>query len=75
MPSTVIRRVAYRPGQAVLDVELVTGRVYRYLAVPEPIGRAMEGARIKGVAFNRTIRGRYAFERLPAWPDEPSEPE
>jgi hypothetical protein len=74
VPSTVIRRVAYRPGQAVLDVEFMTGRVYRYLAVPEAVGRAMEGARIKGAAFNRTIRDRYAFERLPAWPDEPSVP-
>ena len=68
MPSTVIRRFAYRPAEAALDVEFVTGRVYRYLAVPDEAARGLAEARIKGTYFNRAIRDRYAFERLCGWP-------
>lgn len=72
MPSTVIRRFAYRPAEAALDVEFVTGRVYRYHAVPEEVVRGLAGARSKGGYFNRAIRDRFACERLGGWeaPDD-----
>lgn len=68
MPSTVIRRFAYRPEEQALDVEFVTGRVYRYRGVPEDVAAAMKAAFSKGVYFNRAIRDRYEHERLRGWP-------
>jgi hypothetical protein len=72
MPSTVIRRFAYRPAAAALDTEFVSGRVYRYQAVPEPVARGLAEARSKGGYFNRRVRDRFACERLTGWdpPDE-----
>ena len=67
MPSTVIRRFAYRPAEAALDVEFTTGRVYRYFAVPEPVARGLAGARSKGAYFNRAIRDDFRYERLSGW--------
>lgn len=72
MPSTVIRRFAWRPQEQALDIEFVTGRVYRYRAVPEGVAEAMKRAFSKGVYFNHHIRDHYRHERLRAWPpDEP----
>jgi hypothetical protein len=74
MPSTVIRRFAWRPGNLAdppaLDVEFTTGRVYRYAAVPEEVALAMRGAFSKGSFFNRRIRDAYAHTRLPEWPPD-----
>jgi hypothetical protein len=67
MPSTVIRRFAYRPELQALDIEFVTGRVYRYHGVPGEVAEAMRGAFSKGVYFNRHIRDRYRHERLRVW--------
>ena len=74
MPSTVIRRFAWRASEQALDVEFVTGRVYRYAGVPEEVALAMRGAFSKGSFFNRRIRDRFPCERLRGgWP--PDEPE
>ena len=67
MPSTVIRRYAYRPAEAALDIEFVSGRVYRYFAVPEAIARGMGEVRSKGGYFNRRVRDRFACEELAGW--------
>lgn len=67
MPSAVVRRYAYRPDLAALDVEYVSGRVYRYLEVPPDIGEEMRAWRSKGAFLNRRILGRFDFERLRAW--------
>lgn len=37
MPSTAIRRYVYRPDAGALDIEFITGRVYRYFAVPPTV--------------------------------------
>jgi hypothetical protein len=69
MPSTVIRRYAYRPELSALDVEFVSGRVYRYLAVPAALAEEMRAWRAKGVFLNRKVRDRFAYEQLGGWPD------
>ena len=74
MPSTVIRRFAFRPVEAALDVEFTTGRVYRYFAVPEPVARRLAESRSKGVYFNKEIRDRFGYERLGGWEAPPDEP-
>jgi hypothetical protein len=70
MPSTVIRRFTYHPALAALDVEFVTGRVYRYRDVPEDVAHRLAAARSKGGWFNRAIRDRFGFVRLPRCPDD-----
>jgi hypothetical protein len=66
MPSTVIRAVEYRPETAELEILFTTGRRYVYHDVPPEAAEAFRTARIKGVHFNRRIRGRYRFsERAP----------
>jgi hypothetical protein len=68
MPSTVIRRFAYDPQAKALDVTFVTGRRYRYFAVPAQVAGAFGEAESKGGFFNAEIRDHYAFEELArAW--------
>jgi hypothetical protein len=71
MPSTVIRRFTYRPELEALDVEFVSGRVYRYKAVPAAVAAELAAFRAKGIGFNRLIRNRFACVRLPGWEDPP----
>ena len=66
MPSTVIRSFAYDPASGSLDVLFVTGRGYRYHAVPAEVAAAFRGAFAKGRFFNARIRDRYAATRLTA---------
>ena len=50
----------------------MSGRAYRYFAVPEAAARGLDEARSKGGCFNRRVRDRFAGERLAGWdpPDE-----
>lgn len=65
MPSTVIRNYEYRADRHELLVTFVTGRRYRYAEVPEEVARQFRMAPSKGRFFNRRIRDRYPFEKLP----------
>lgn len=64
MPSTAIRRFAYDADARALDVTFVTGRRYRYFAVPEDLAAEFRGAFSKGRFFNARIRDRFGFEEL-----------
>jgi lysyl-tRNA synthetase class 2 len=66
MPSSVIRRFAYDASRRVLDIEFVSGRRYRYRAVPPPVAEAFQGAASKGRFFNARIRDNFAFVELKA---------
>jgi hypothetical protein len=56
MPSTVIRRFDYDPRTEALDVEFVSGRCYRYAAVPEAVATAFREAFSKGRFVTARIR-------------------
>ena len=72
MPSTVIRRFDYDPAAQALDVEFVSGRRYRYHAVPEEVAERFRGAFSKGRFFNTRIRDHYAFSEIELHPaDDP----
>jgi lysyl-tRNA synthetase class 2 len=60
MPSSVIRSYVYDPDSQSLAVEFVSGRRYRYDAVPAELVEAMRRARSKGSFFNRRIRDHFA---------------
>jgi hypothetical protein len=73
MPSTVIRSFDYLPEHEALDVEFVSGRRYRYVAVPEQVAEAFRAAFSKGRFFNARIRDRYRCTELTPEPEEWSE--
>lgn len=64
MPSSVIRAFDYDADERALDVTFVTGRHYRYHAVPPRIAEGMRSATSKGRYFNARIRDHFAFTRL-----------
>lgn len=64
MPSTAIRRFAYDAEARALDVTFVTGRRYRYFAVPGELAEDFRAARSKGGFFNARVRDRFAFAEL-----------
>lgn len=64
MPSSVIRRFEYHPQRQALDVEFVSGRLYRYAAVPPEIAEGFRAAFSKGRFFNARIRDKYACIEL-----------
>ena len=64
MPSTAIRQAFYDAEREALDVTFVTGRRYRYFAVPGPVAEGFRAARSKGGYFNARIRDRFRFEEL-----------
>ena len=73
MPSTVIRSFDYDPARAALDVEFVSGRRYRYRAVPEEVAAALRDAFAKGRFFNARIRDRFPGSELQPEPEDWSE--
>lgn len=64
MPSTAIRAAFYDPQARALDLTFVTGRRYRYFAVPDAVAEGFRAARSKGAFFNHRIRDRFRFEEL-----------
>lgn len=56
MPSSVIRTFSYDPDARQLHVTFVSGRRYRYDAVPREIYEAMRRSFSKGQFFNRRVR-------------------
>jgi lysyl-tRNA synthetase class 2 len=64
MPSTAIRAACYHPDQRALDLTFVTGRRYRYFAVPPEVAEGFAAARSKGAWFNARIRNRFDFAEI-----------
>jgi lysyl-tRNA synthetase class 2 len=48
-----------------LEVKYVSGRVYRYLDVPEEVFARLLKASSKGAFVNRMLRDRYAYTEVP----------
>ena len=64
MPSAVIAAYDYDTGSETLTVRYHSGKVYRYLKMPEKIYREMRATMAKGIFLNRHIKGKYAFEEV-----------
>ena len=64
MPSTAIRSFAYDADREALDVTFVTGRRYRYRAVPAEVAEGFRTAFSRGRYFNARIRDRFGFEEI-----------
>lgn len=64
MPSAVIAGYAYDAEQQTLDIRYHSGKVYRYLNVPEKFYKEMRSTMVKGIWFNRHIKGKYRLEEV-----------
>lgn len=66
MPSAVIAAYQYDVANETLTVRYHSGKVYNYLGVPEKVYKEMRATMVKGIFFNRHIKGRYPFEEVSA---------
>jgi hypothetical protein len=62
--SSVIAALGYEPDRAWLLVRFRSGRLYRYLDVPEAEFDALVGASSIGGYYNRHIRDAFRVEEL-----------
>jgi hypothetical protein len=61
MPSAVIAEYSYDAPSETLTIRYHSGKVYNYLKVPEKVFKEMKATMVKGIWFNRNIKGRYPF--------------
>lgn len=64
MPSSVIDRAEYNAEQKFLDIKYRSGKIYRYLDVPEDEYQAYRNSFSKGKYLNQFIKTSYEFMRL-----------
>lgn len=62
--SSNVKSVGYRLTDRTLEIEFLTGRVYRYSDVPFYVYEELLEAPSVGRYFNLFIRNRYAFEEI-----------
>ncbi|HEY3147226.1 MAG TPA: KTSC domain-containing protein [Dongiaceae bacterium] len=62
--SAAIESVNYDEQKQELDIELTTGRVYRYFGVPPDVYDALMDAESKGRFYNDHVRDVYLCKRL-----------
>lgn len=61
--SSMIRSVGYDEKARILEVEFVSGSVYRYHGVPRELFEELLEAPSKGSYFLERIRGAYEYTR------------
>jgi len=59
--SSAIRSMGYDLSSHTLELEYVSGRVYRYFDVPEDVVQALREAPSLGEFVNTAIKGVYRF--------------
>ncbi|MBB6107804.1 KTSC domain-containing protein [Mucilaginibacter lappiensis] len=64
MPSAVIAAYEYDKLSETLTIQYHSGKIYNYLNVPEKVFREMRSTMVKGIWFNRHIKGKYPFEEV-----------
>lgn len=62
--SRSIAAVGYDDDAEALEIEFVTGAVYRYSGVPQDVFEDLREAPSKGAFFNRLIKDAYPFEQV-----------
>jgi hypothetical protein len=62
--SSMMRSAGYDDDHAVLEIEFVTGHVYRYHAVPKRDWQGLMDAESKGRYFDAYIRDKYPMRRV-----------
>lgn len=62
--SSVIAAIGYDEGREVLEIEFISGIVYRYLRVSLDVSQDFLAARSKGKFFNEQIKDTYPWEQV-----------
>ena len=62
--SSTIAAIGYDEEREILEVEFVSGALYRYLGVPDEVFDALWAAPSKGKFFNEHIRDAYPWEQV-----------
>ena len=70
MPSAVIAAYAYDATTETLMIRYHSGKVYNYLNVPGKVFLEMRSTMVKGIWFNRHIKGKYPFEEVTDGPKQ-----
>ncbi len=71
MPSAVIAAYEYDAGKQILTICYHSGKVYNYLEVPEQVFKEMRATMVKGIWFNRHIKGKYPFKEVTPGVNQP----
>jgi len=64
MPSAVIADYHYDAPTETLTICYHSGKIYNYFQVPEKVFAEMRSTMVKGIWFNRHIKGKYPFEEV-----------
>ncbi len=62
--SSALRSVGYDREARVLEVQFVSGTVYRYADVPADVHEALMSAPSHGRYFHQAVRDRFAYRRV-----------
>src|SRR5262245_28586511 len=62
--SSMIAAIGYDEDSETLEVEFVSGAVYRYLGVSQDVNEAFRRCASKGTFFNERIRDAYRWENV-----------
>lgn len=62
--STTIRSLGYSAPSRTLEIEFVSGAVYRYADVPHDTYAALKTSQSKGQHFNDRIRNHFRHTRV-----------
>ncbi len=65
LESSVIHAMGYDADLALLEIEFVSGQVYRYHFIPRRIWTELRNAPSKGSYFANDIREKFPVTRLP----------
>ncbi len=64
MPSSVINRLDYDDKSRDLIIVFVSGMKYKYKNVPQNIFDGFKKVTSKGRYFNKSIKDKFAFEKM-----------
>ena len=62
--SSVLASSEYFPDRQCLEVEFLSGEIYRYSEVPPSVYQNLLNADSKGFYFNTHVRNRFPFQRF-----------
>jgi hypothetical protein len=62
--SSMITSIGYDAGAETLEIEFTQGSIYLYQGVEPDVYRDLMDAPSAGRAFNESVKGRYASEKV-----------
>ena len=66
MSSSAVRSVGYDDALHILEIEYISGEVYRYYGVSRAAYERLDKAESKGTYVNQEIKPKYAYQKAAA---------